>query len=64
MPILEPDLDGTNYFDVHHTANDTLAQVDPAALRQSVAAFATTVWLGAQYPGTWERVDAPKPPRR
>jgi Zn-dependent M28 family amino/carboxypeptidase len=64
MPILEPGLDGTGYFDVHHTANDTLAQVDPKALRQSVAAFATSVWLGAQYPGTWERVTAEKPPRR
>ncbi len=64
MPVLSPDLDGTRYFDVHHTANDTLAQVDPAALRQSVAAFAMSVWLGAQYPGTWERVAAPKAPRR
>ena len=64
MPILEPGLDGTDYFDVHHTANDTLAQVDPKALRQSVAAFATSVWLGAQYPGKWERVTAEKPPRR
>jgi hypothetical protein len=54
MPILEPSLDGTNYFDVHHTANDTLAQVDPQALRQSVAAFAVSTWLGAQYPGSWE----------
>ena len=64
MPILEPNLDGRNYFDVHHTSNDTLAQVDPNALRQSVAAFAVTVWLGAQYSGSWERVSTPKQPRR
>ena len=64
MPILEPGLDGTDYFDVHHTANDTLAQVDPKALNQSVAAFATAVWLGAQYSGTWDRVTEEKPPRR
>ena len=56
MPILDPALDGTYYFDVHHTANDTLAKVDPAALRQAVAAYAISVWLGAQYPGDWERV--------
>ncbi len=55
MPLLEPNLDGTKYFDVHHTANDTLAQVDPEALRQSVAAFAVSVWLGAQYPGDWQK---------
>jgi hypothetical protein len=64
MPVIEPGLDGTNYFDVHHTADDTLARVDPGALRQSVAAFAVSVWLGAQYPGTWERVTTAKPPRR
>jgi carboxypeptidase Q len=64
MPILEPNLDGTRYFDVHHTANDTLAQVDPAALRQAVAAYGVTVWLGAQYSGSWDRVTTPKPPRR
>ncbi|HTU64919.1 MAG TPA: M20/M25/M40 family metallo-hydrolase [Steroidobacteraceae bacterium] len=64
MPILEPNLDASKYFDVHHTANDTMAQVDPATLRQSVAAFAVSVWLGAQYPGEWQRVETPKAPRR
>jgi len=64
MPLLSPDLDGTLYFDVHHTANDTLLKVDAGALRQSVAAFAVSAWLGAQYPGAWERVTAEKPPRR
>jgi carboxypeptidase Q len=64
MPIIEPGLDGTTYFDIHHTANDTMAQVDPAALRQSVAAFGISVWLVAQYGGKWERVAAPKPARR
>lgn len=64
MPLLSPDLDGDGYFDVHHTANDTLAMVDPKALQQSVAAFAVSVWLGAQFPGEWERVTADKAPRR
>ncbi len=64
MALLSPDLDGTYYFDIHHTANDTMAQVDPKALRQSVAAYAVAVWLGAQFPGTWERVGTPKPDRR
>ena len=64
MPLLSPDLDGDLYFDVHHTANDTLAVVDPKALQQSVAAFAVSVWLGAQFPGEWERVTTEKAPRR
>lgn len=57
MPLIDPSLDGTNYFDVHHTANDTLLRVDPAALNQSVAAYAVAIWLGAQYPGDWQWVE-------
>ncbi len=64
MPILEPGLDASVYFDVHHTANDTMAQIDPAALRQSVATFAVSAWLGAQYAGSWDRVETSKTPRR
>jgi hypothetical protein len=63
MPLLSPDLDGTNYFDVHHSANDTMTRVDPAVLRQAVAAYAVSVWLGAQYAGEWQAAK-PKPERR
>ncbi|QIK96098.1 M28 family peptidase [Sphingomonas sp. HDW15A] len=31
--------DGTRYFDLHHTANDTLDKIDPVQLRQNVAAW-------------------------
>jgi Zn-dependent M28 family amino/carboxypeptidase len=31
--------DGTYYFDLHHTPDDTLDKVDPEALRQNVAAW-------------------------
>ena len=43
--------DGTRYFDWHHTANDTLDKVDPAALRQNVAVYAAWVYLAAQAQG-------------
>ncbi len=33
--------DGTDYFDLHHTPDDTLDKVDPEALRQNVAAWTT-----------------------
>lgn len=36
--------DGTRYFDLHHTPDDTLDKVDPAQLRQNVAAW--TAMLG------------------
>jgi carboxypeptidase Q len=32
---------GTYYFDLHHTPDDTLDKVDPEALRQNVAAWTT-----------------------
>ena len=31
--------DGMRYFDYHHTPDDTLDKVDPAQLRQNVAAW-------------------------
>ncbi|MCJ7422347.1 M20/M25/M40 family metallo-hydrolase [Sphingomicrobium astaxanthinifaciens] len=39
--------DGTRYFDLHHTANDTLDKVDPAQLRQNVAAWTTMLLVMA-----------------
>jgi Zn-dependent M28 family amino/carboxypeptidase len=35
--------DGTRYFDYHHTPDDTLDKIDPAQLRQNVAAWATVL---------------------
>lgn len=40
--------DGTDYFDYHHTANDTLDKVDAQALDQNVAAYAVFAWLAAE----------------
>jgi len=31
--------DGTRYFDIHHTPDDTLDKIDPVQLRQNVAAW-------------------------
>ncbi len=40
--------DGTDYFDYHHTANDTLDKVEASALDQNVAAYAVFTWLAAE----------------
>ena len=37
--------DASQYFDLHHTADDTLDKIDPAALNQNVAAWTSLVWL-------------------
>lgn len=47
VPVANLAQDGTDYFDVHHTPNDTLYAIDPANLRQNVAAWATFVYLAA-----------------
>ena len=50
--------DGTRYFDLHHTSNDTLDKVDPAQLRQNVAAWTTVVAIlsgGIEEPKTRKR---------
>jgi carboxypeptidase Q len=47
VPIFLLNQDGTKYFDVHHTANDTLDKIDRAALEQNVAAWASLIWLVA-----------------
>jgi len=43
--------DGSNYFDLHHNAEDTLDKIDPKALAQNVAAYAVFVYLAAQADG-------------
>jgi len=52
--------DGTNYFDLHHTADDTLDKIDPKALAQNVAAYAVFTYLAASADGDFG--SAPKPP--
>jgi hypothetical protein len=47
MPVLSLRHDMSAYFDIHHTANDTLDKVDPEALKQAVAAYASVVWIAA-----------------
>ena len=39
--------DGRDYFDLHHTADDTVDKLDAASLDQNVAAFAVFAWLVA-----------------
>jgi hypothetical protein len=48
MPWLELQQDGSDYFDLHHTANDTFDKVDSKALDQQVAAYAAFTYLAAE----------------
>ena len=42
--------DGTRYFDLHHTPDDTFDKVDPAQLRQNVAAWTAMLHVVANAP--------------
>ena len=51
--------DGTRYFDYHHTPDDTLDKVDPAQLRQNVAAWTAMLAEAANAPERIEPAAAP-----
>jgi carboxypeptidase Q len=40
LPVADLKQDGTEYFDFHHTADDTLDKIKPEDLAQNVAAWA------------------------
>lgn len=44
-PVFDLNQDASRYFDIHHTADDTLDKVDRAQMDQNVAAWAGLIWL-------------------
>jgi hypothetical protein len=48
VPVADLTPDGTYYFDVHHTADDTLSQVDPDDLAQGAAAWSVLAFWAAE----------------
>jgi len=47
LPVIDLRNDASRYFDLHHTRNDVLQNVDPADLRFNVAAYATLLQWAA-----------------
>lgn len=50
VPMAGLEQDGEDYFEYHHTPNDTLDKIDPDELQQNVAAWAMFVWMAAELP--------------
>ena len=48
MPSIKFSPDGANYFDYHHTENDTLDKVEPEALKVNTAIYAMYAYFAAQ----------------
>jgi carboxypeptidase Q len=64
VPILDLSQDATNYFDVHHTLDDTLAQIDAKTLNQVVAAYAVAAYMAASKNGDFGRLAAEEKEQR
>jgi hypothetical protein len=62
VPVIAFDQDGTTYFDIHHSANDTIDKIDPKDLDQVVAAWTVVIYAVAA--GDLELRPAPVVPAR
>ena len=47
VPVVSLRQDGLDYFDTHHTADDTLDKIDPRQLDQAVAVWSAFIYLAA-----------------
>lgn len=61
LAVIDLGQDGTHYFDLHHTPDDTLDKVDPAALQQNVDAWAAVLKVIANEPGVIGKNPQAKP---
>ena len=43
LAVIDLQQDGTRYFDLHHTPDDTLDKIDPKQMQQNVAAWSTVL---------------------
>jgi carboxypeptidase Q len=50
VPGASLDVDGTHYFDIHHTQADTLDKVNPRELALCVATMAVMAYTAADVP--------------
>ena len=50
VPAIGLRVDGSTYFDIHHTHADTLDKVDPTHLKMNVAAVAVLAYVLADMP--------------
>ena len=47
LAVIDLNQDASRYFDLHHSANDTLDKVNLDHLRQNLAAWVTLVYVTA-----------------
>ncbi len=47
VPVMRFQQNGIDYFDLHHTPDDTFDKIKPEDMAENVAAFATMAWIAA-----------------
>jgi carboxypeptidase Q len=60
VPMIDLRQDGSLYFDIHHTANDTVEHLHKDGLDQAAAAFATVTYAAADAPDDFGRIPEDK----
>jgi carboxypeptidase Q len=48
VPVISMRQNGLDYFDIHHTADDTFDKIEPLELAQNIAAWAAMAYLAAE----------------
>ncbi len=56
VPVLALRQSGWDYFDLHHTPDDTLDKVDPDMVKQNVAAWAAMLYMASELEGDFGRL--------
>jgi carboxypeptidase Q len=54
VPALNLMQDGTDYFDLHHTPDDTFDKVNPEHMRQNLAVWTVFAFIAAEWPGSFK----------
>lgn len=53
VPALNLMQDGSDYFDLHHTPDDTFDKVNPEHMRQNLAVWTVFTYIAAEWPGSF-----------
>jgi carboxypeptidase Q len=61
VPAVTLKQNGWDYFDLHHTADDTFDKIDASEIAQNVAAYAAFAWMAANIEGSFRSEKKPKP---
>ena len=59
VPVVSPGQNGMDYFDYHHTPDDTFDKIKPAEFRQNVAVYAAFTYIAAET--GWDFRKQPEP---